>query len=154
MTELQRITFAEFVEYGRRWPGANIVNGIPWHFEYNGHPVTHENDECYLIGMVRFTPADVLIIREDGTVDVCRVALTELQRRVLAYLYAVKHTASLGRIHGGINIDTYDREGQANCRTAIEGLVERGLIDALRHQNFALTPTGRRALFDKLGVEA
>ena len=42
------ITFDEFVEYGRQ-NGANIVNGMPWSFEYKGYRVSHENDEAYII---------------------------------------------------------------------------------------------------------
>ena len=45
---INAITFDEFVEYGKTH-GGNIVNGMPWSFEYNGHPVTHGNDTCYLI---------------------------------------------------------------------------------------------------------
>lgn len=63
---IEAITFEEFVEYGRNnGASANIVNGMPWSFKYNGHPVTHENDECYLIptleGTHNFTPQDMLI---------------------------------------------------------------------------------------------
>jgi hypothetical protein len=45
---IEAITFDELVEYGRQH-GANIVNGMPWSFDYNGHPITHEDDDCYLI---------------------------------------------------------------------------------------------------------
>ena len=37
---IEAITFDELVEHGRQ-SGA-IVNGMPWSFEYNGHPITHE----------------------------------------------------------------------------------------------------------------
>lgn len=43
-------TFEQFVEYGR-YHGANIVNGMPWSFQFHGFPVSHENDEHYLIGL-------------------------------------------------------------------------------------------------------
>jgi hypothetical protein len=36
------------VQHGRD-SGANIVGGMPWSFNYNGHPVTHENNQKYLI---------------------------------------------------------------------------------------------------------
>ena len=29
--------------------GANVVNGMPWSFNYHGIPVSHENDNLYLI---------------------------------------------------------------------------------------------------------
>ena len=41
-------TFDEFVEYGRL-NGGNIVNGMPWSFEFNGYSVSHENDDMYII---------------------------------------------------------------------------------------------------------
>lgn len=62
------ITFDEFVQYGRD-NGANIVNGMPWSFTYNGHAVTHENDQCYLItapgvpDTMFFRPGDMLLTR-------------------------------------------------------------------------------------------
>lgn len=63
-------TFAQFVQYGRD-NGGNIVGGMPWSFNFHGHPVTHENDKCYLVGVsdgqVRFTPDFTLIVKPDGT---------------------------------------------------------------------------------------
>ena len=40
---IEAITFAEFVQYGKD-NGGNVVNGMPWSFEYKGHGITHEND--------------------------------------------------------------------------------------------------------------
>jgi uncharacterized protein YodC (DUF2158 family) len=70
LPKAETITFADFVQYGRD-NGGNIVNGMPWSFQYMGRPVTHENDECYLImGLngrdLRFTPHDVLAIGQSG----------------------------------------------------------------------------------------
>jgi hypothetical protein len=77
---IEAITFEEFVEYGKN-NGANIVNGMPWSFEYNGHPVTHENDECYLIptleGTHNFTPQDMLIIGVHGEIYPCKKDIFE-----------------------------------------------------------------------------
>lgn len=73
---IEAITFAELVEYGRN-NGANIVNGMPWSFEYNGHPITHENDSCYLIptleGIHNMTPADMLITGVKGEIYPCKI---------------------------------------------------------------------------------
>jgi hypothetical protein len=41
-------TFAELLEHGLA-SGAPLVNGMPWSFEWQGFPVSHENDDCYLI---------------------------------------------------------------------------------------------------------
>ena len=72
---IEAVTFEEFIEYGKQ-NGWNIVNGMPWSFEYNGHPVTHENDECYLIptleGTMNFTPDDMLITGVSGEIYPCK----------------------------------------------------------------------------------
>ena len=73
---LDAILFDELVEYGKEH-GANIVNGMPWSFEYNGIGVTHENDKCYFINTLdevfRFTPSDVLVRYKTGYVFVCTI---------------------------------------------------------------------------------
>ena len=73
---IEAITFDEFLEYGRNH-GANIVNGMPWHFEYNGHPVTHYSDTCYCIptleGDHMFTPEDMLITGVKGEIYPCKI---------------------------------------------------------------------------------
>ncbi len=77
---IDAITFQELVEYGRS-NGANIVGGMPWSFEYNGHPITHENDECYLIptleGTHNFTPLDMLITGVKGEIYPCKIDIFE-----------------------------------------------------------------------------
>jgi len=71
---IEAITFDEFLEYGRN-NGENIVCDMPWSFSYNGYPITHENDECYLILTLnetyRFTPQDMLIIDSHGKIRPC-----------------------------------------------------------------------------------
>jgi hypothetical protein len=73
---IEAITFEEFIEYGKN-NGGNIVNGMPWHFEYKGHPVTHESDERYLIltleGTMDFTPNDMLITGIHGEIYPCKL---------------------------------------------------------------------------------
>lgn len=83
---IEAITFDEFVQYGRD-SGAVCVNrrdaagvhpiSMPWSFSYNGHPVTHENDQCYLLptleGTMRFTPDDMLITGVKGEVYPCKL---------------------------------------------------------------------------------
>ena len=73
--EVEAITFDELVEHGKN-NGANIVNGMPWSFKYQGHPITHENDECYLIptleGTMKFTPQDMLITGVNGEIYPCK----------------------------------------------------------------------------------
>jgi hypothetical protein len=77
---IEAITFAELVEHGKA-NGGNIVNGMPWSFDFNGHAVTHENDECYLIptleGTMKFTPADMLITGMSGEIYPCKIEIFE-----------------------------------------------------------------------------
>ncbi len=70
--EVEAITFDELVQYGTTHR-ANIVNGMPWSFDYGGYPITHvihEDDNCYLIptlkGTVPFRRGDMLVTGEWG----------------------------------------------------------------------------------------
>lgn len=62
--QMEAWTFDEFVQYGLD-NGANVENGMPWSFNFKGFPVTHENDDCYLIPHFgetkRFNRGDMLI---------------------------------------------------------------------------------------------
>lgn len=72
---IEAITFDELVEYGKV-NGGNIVEGMPWSFNYKGHPITHENDKCYLIptleGTHNMTPDDMLITGVKGEIYPCK----------------------------------------------------------------------------------
>ena len=46
---IEALTFDELVEYGKAHAESEN-NGVPWSFKYNGCSITHENDDCYLIG--------------------------------------------------------------------------------------------------------
>ena len=65
------ITFDQFIEYGKDHVDPKN-DGMPWAFKYKGHPVTHENDECYLvetsIGFKEFTPKHVLFTDINGDI--------------------------------------------------------------------------------------
>jgi hypothetical protein len=78
---IEAFTFDEFVDAGRQDPKANIVNGMPWSFQFRGHPVTHENDERYLIptleGTHNMTPADMLIVGVKGEIYPCKKDIFE-----------------------------------------------------------------------------
>ncbi|MBU0523486.1 MULTISPECIES: hypothetical protein [unclassified Pseudomonas] len=72
---IEAITFEELVAHGVA-NGGNIVNGMPWSFQYKGHGVTHENDNCYLIptleGVFRFDRGDMLITGVQGEIYPCK----------------------------------------------------------------------------------
>ena len=69
------ITFEELIAYGLT-TYLNIVNGVPWLFKYQGHLITRENDDCYLIptleGTMKFTRGDMLITGVRGKIYPCR----------------------------------------------------------------------------------
>lgn len=77
---IEAITFAEFVQYGKD-NGGNVVNGMPWSFEYKGHGITHENDQTYLIptleGIMKFTPNDMLITGVNSEIYPCKLDIFE-----------------------------------------------------------------------------
>lgn len=45
---VEAVTFEELVELAKA-EGANIVEGMPWAFTYNGLAVTHDSDDRYII---------------------------------------------------------------------------------------------------------
>lgn len=66
---VEALTFDELVEHGKKVPGANIVNGMPWSFDYNGCAFTHENDNLYLFvsdgQIMRMRRGDMLVTEGD-----------------------------------------------------------------------------------------
>jgi hypothetical protein len=58
--DIEAITFDELVEHGRKTTN-HSVNGMPWSFYYKGTPVTHENDNCYIVGGEHFHRGDMLV---------------------------------------------------------------------------------------------
>ena len=61
---VEAVTFDEIVEYGLKHTN-NIYNNMPWSFEFMGIPVTHETDDCYIVGRERFTKNHLLVIKDD-----------------------------------------------------------------------------------------
>ena len=77
---IEAMTFDEMVAFGVK-QGANLVMGKPWSFSINGHSISHENDERYLIttleGTHNMTPADMLIIGIQGEIYPCKLDIFE-----------------------------------------------------------------------------
>lgn len=76
--QIEAITWNELLEHGKKEVGnQGLINGMPWNFEYGGHPITHENDECYLIptleGIHNMTPKDMLITGVNGEIYPCKL---------------------------------------------------------------------------------
>ena len=76
---VEAITFDELVAHGRTQ--TPDTNGMPWSFDYAGHPVTHEDDDCYLIptleGTMKFTRGDMLITGVKGEIYPCKSDIFE-----------------------------------------------------------------------------
>ena len=72
---IEAITFDELVAYGLAH-AEGVYNGMPWSVDYNGHPITHENDNCYLIptleGTMRMDRGDMLITGVKGEIYPCK----------------------------------------------------------------------------------
>lgn len=81
---IEAITFDELVNVGlealRGHPDM-IHNGMPWSFNYQGHPITHENDNCYLIptleGTMKFMRGEMLITGVNGEIYPCKPDIFE-----------------------------------------------------------------------------
>lgn len=77
---IEAITFEQLVSHGIE-QGAGLHNGMPWSFEYNGHPITHENDDCYLIptleGTMRLLRGEWLITGVNGEIYPCKPDIFE-----------------------------------------------------------------------------
>lgn len=77
---IEAITFDELVAHGVaecEKAGHTLTNGMPWSFTYGGHPITHENDDCYLIptleGTMKMGRNDMLITGVQGEIYPCKV---------------------------------------------------------------------------------
>lgn len=77
---IEAITFDELVAHGKA-NSDNIVNEMPWSFDYKGHPITHENDQSYIIptleGLHNMTPKDMLITGIKGEIYPCKIDIFE-----------------------------------------------------------------------------
>lgn len=81
---IEAITWVELVEHGKKVSpkDAEEHNGFTWSFEYKGHNITHENDECYIIPTLEgdhyMSPKDVLITGVKGEIYPCKIDIFEL----------------------------------------------------------------------------
>lgn len=73
---IEAITFAELVAHGIAVNGNIAVDGMPWSFKYAGHPITHENNDTYIIptleGSMHFKRGDMLITGVNGEIYPCK----------------------------------------------------------------------------------
>ena len=75
---IEALTFDEFTEQGKRL-AENLVDGKPWSFKFNGHVVTNETDDHYIIntleGNMDFKREDMLIIGIEGEIYPCKIGV-------------------------------------------------------------------------------
>lgn len=85
--EIEFFTFEEFCQLGRELNPQSINDGFAWSFNFRGHSITHENNECYIIptleGSMRFTPEDVLIVGVKGEIYPCKTEIFNMTYDVL-----------------------------------------------------------------------
>lgn len=84
---VEAITFDELVEIGKA-SGAPIYEGVAWSFTYQGQPITHENNDCYLIptseGVMKFTREDMLITGVKGEIYPCKIDIFQATYEAVA----------------------------------------------------------------------
>lgn len=61
---VEAVTFDELIQYGLEHTN-NVYNNMPWSFKFMGIPVTHETDDCYIVGTERFTKNHLLVIKDN-----------------------------------------------------------------------------------------
>lgn len=61
---VEAVTFDELVAYGLTQTN-NVYNNMPWSFEFMGIPVTHETDDCYIVGTEKFTRNHLLVVKDN-----------------------------------------------------------------------------------------
>jgi hypothetical protein len=75
---IEAITFDELVAHGRKEEAIKFFKSqeMPWSFEYNGQPITHKSDDCYLIptleGIMNMGRDDMLITGVKGEIYPCK----------------------------------------------------------------------------------
>ena len=78
---IEAITFDELVKHGRANCGPHLHNGMPWSFNYQGQPITHHTDTCYVIptleGTMHFNRGDMLITGIKGEIYPCKPDIFE-----------------------------------------------------------------------------
>lgn len=66
---VEALSFDELIQYGLTQTD-NVYNNMPWSFKYMGIPITHETDDCYIIGeYTKFTKNQMLVVK-DGELQI------------------------------------------------------------------------------------
>jgi hypothetical protein len=102
---IEAITFDELIEHGRTCEDScRLVNGMPWHFTYQGQVITHERDDCYLIptleGIAPFHPGEMLITGVKGELYPCKGEIFALTYEAVEDRPSPKLTKEQVRLYG------------------------------------------------------
>jgi len=69
---IEAFTFDEIIAYGKANPIANLIDGMPWCFNFKDRQIKYVNDKCYEIQIMKnsrrsipFTPDDIIMVDED-----------------------------------------------------------------------------------------
>ncbi len=78
---IEAITFDEMITHGKNDPDGHVVSNVPWSFNYNGHPITHDSNDCYmkptLEGTRKMTLEVMLVIGVQGEIYPCKLDIFE-----------------------------------------------------------------------------
>lgn len=133
------VTFDQFVQHGRDMVD-NGNPGMPWSFTFRGHPVTHENDQCYLVGgqpQVRFTADEVLVIDAAGTL----ATRPDYQQRLLDQADAVAgNLAELRRFSETPRFSALEPIEKERARVQADAMM---VLEAILRQRIAAFPAAQ-----------
>ena len=74
---VEALSFDELIQYGLTQT-ENVYNNMPWSFEYMGVPITHETDDCYIIGGTERFTKNHLLVAKDNEISVVEKDAFEL----------------------------------------------------------------------------
>lgn len=113
------MTFDEVVGYGIA-NGGNVVGGMPWSFSINSVPISHENDDCYLInspeGTMRFDRGDMLVVGATGELLPCKPDV-----------FAASYSEIVGDPHVNMGFGDAVDHLKLGCRVARAGWNGKGM---------------------------
>ena len=81
VTEVEAYTLDEIVQFGLLH-SANIVEDMPWSFDFLGFPVSHETDNLYIVGNgLHISHKEVLTIHKDKHLEI--IPMTRFAREYM-----------------------------------------------------------------------
>lgn len=112
---VQTYDWQDFIRYGQKCGTTGGHNGMPWSFTFHGLPVTHENDQLYLIchpesaGPMLFTPNDLIAVGDGKTVVLQNAMKRQHDPRLNAngprILYQAFQGAEIQEVNTWMNIE-------------------------------------------------